>query len=73
MTVTAVSERAGVATLPPSATWSVDQALDHVRSADLDEVIVVGTKDGALKVRTSKMARNQVVFLLEQAKLTALA
>ena len=73
MMAPAMSERAGVATLPPSASWSVDQALDYARSEGLDEVIIVGTKDGRLKTRSSAIARNQVVFLLEQAKLTALA
>lgn len=70
--MTAMHDRGPVTTLPPSASWSVEQALDHARTEGLDEGIVIGTTNGRLKVRTSRMQRNQVVYLLEQAKLTAL-
>lgn len=65
-------ERASVAMLPPSASWSVDQALDYARREQLDEVIVVGSRGGALTVRSSAMSRDRAHFLLEKARLHAL-
>ena len=67
-----MSDRPRVAMLPPSASWSVGQALDYARHEELDEVIVVGSQEGALTVRSSAMPRDRALFLLEKARLHAL-
>ena len=68
----AVSDRPAVPMLPPSRSWSTGQALDYARQEELDEVLIVGSSDGALVVRSSAMSTADAVFLLEKAMRYAL-
>ncbi len=62
-----------ILTLPPSSNYTPQQALEHSISLDLQDVLVVGyDQEGFLKVRSSKMTRAEVLWLLKQAELHTL-
>lgn len=56
--------------LPPSATFTVDQALDDVKQMQLTDVLILGyDEDDALIVRSSRMTRAEALFLIELGKM----
>jgi hypothetical protein len=56
--------------LPPSTTFTVDQALDDVKQMQLTDVLILGyDEDDALIVRSSRMTRAEALFLIELGKI----
>ena len=61
--------------MPPSRTYSVDQALNSTLniSDSLKEILIIGwDTDGELFVRSSRMSRRDALWLCEQAKIRTL-
>ena len=62
-----------VTKLPPSTTFTVDQALDDAKQMQLNDVLILGyDKNDALFVRSSRMTREQGLLLMELGKLFSL-
>ena len=62
-----------VTKLPPSTTFTVDQALDNAKQMQLNDVLILGfDENDALYVRSSRMTREQGLFLIELGKLHSL-
>lgn len=59
-----------VTKLPPSTTYTVDQALDDAKQMRLNDVLILGyDENDALFVRSSRMTREQALFLIELGKM----
>ena len=59
-----------VTKLPPSTTFTVDQALDAAKQMQLNDVLILGyDKNDALFVRSSRMTRAEALFLVELGKI----
>ena len=62
-----------VTKLPPSTTFTVDQALDDAKQMQLNDVLILGyDENDVLFVRSSRMTREQGLFLIELGKLYSL-
>ena len=62
-----------VTKLPPSTTYTVDQALDDAKQMRLNDVLILGyDENDALFVRSSRMPREQALLLMELGKLFSL-
>jgi hypothetical protein len=59
-----------VIALPASANFTPEMALKSmlVFGEALTDVIAIGYKDGNLVIRSSRLTRSEVVFMLEKAK-----
>ena len=59
--------------LPPSSTWTPEQALAAVQKMDLERVLIVAyDRDGKLIIRTSRMSRAEALWLAKSAESRAL-
>lgn len=59
--------------LPPSTSYTVDQALDDAKQMNLNDVLILGyDENDALFVRSSRMPREQALLLMELGKLFSL-
>lgn len=59
--------------LPPSSSFTVDQALESAKQLGMTDVLILGYDSGGeLCVRSSKMERKDALWLLEEAKLYAM-
>lgn len=59
-----------LAYLPPSTTMTVDQALDAAKHCDMKNVIAIGyDADGDFVLRSSRMTREQALWIIESARL----
>ena len=59
----------GPADLPPSSTWTTEQALAAAQKMDLLNVLIVGYgRDGKLVIRSSRMSKQQALWLAKQAE-----
>ena len=62
-----------VTKLPPSTTYTADQALDDAKQMRLNDVLILGyDENDALFVRSSRMPREQALLLMELGKLFSL-
>lgn len=60
----------GTVTVMVSDNMDPNQALDSAKALDLKQVLVLGyLEDGTMCIRSSKMARKDVLWILESAKL----
>lgn len=70
-----MNDQTKIAYLPPSAHFTVKQAVDSVQHSidDLQIVLIIGEyKDGDLFIRTSDMTRADANWLIDRAKHHAL-
>jgi len=68
-----MASRAEIAELPPSASWTPDQALAASARLPFDHVLIAGfTGDGTLTVRTSRMTRADALYIIECVRDVAL-
>jgi len=59
-----------VTKLPPSTTFTVDQALDDTKQMRLNDVLILGyDNDDVLFVRSSRMTKAEALFLIELGKM----
>ncbi len=59
--------------LPPSTTFTVDQALDDAKQMNLNDVLILGYDEhDTLAVRSSRMTREQALFLIKLGELHTL-
>ena len=62
-----------VAKLPAATTYTVEQALNDAKQMGLEDVLILGYDvDGALVVRSSRMTREQAMFLIKLGELHTL-